>query len=153
MFGVVKSLAGHVANFLFTLTMTDPGQGGRQLVGSSSSGDLASPIANLLWNNVFPAIMACCIFACVLAMMINGTRLAASGIFQDPRGRMMSVIGLISAAVGTLICVNAQPLVAICCGISITPSAIMLTVKSGAVQYIRSVLPGITAKVTGFIGA
>lgn len=134
--------------FLVVAAMQDPGQTGRNLVGSAGSGNIAGPIGNVLWGNVFPAIMTCVMFACVLAIMISGARLAASGIFQDPRGRMMSIIGLISGAVGTLICVNAQPICALVAGISLSSSVIM-----GISACVKAVGPKATGLIHSMIAA
>lgn len=134
--------------FLVVAAMQDPGTTGRNLVGSAGAGNIAGPIGNILWGNIFPAIMTCVMFACVLAIMISGARLAASGIFQDPRGRMMSIVGLISGAVGTLVCVNAQPICALVAGISLTSSVIM-----GIASCVKAVVPKAAGLVHGLIAA
>lgn len=98
----------------------DAGQGARNIVGqSNTNGDIGSVIVDFLFNKIFPIIEGPVVFVLVLAVMISGCRLAASGIFDNPRGRMMAVIGLISAAVGAVIVFNAQTIIQLMAGMTL----------------------------------
>ena len=97
----------------------DAGNGARQIVGQTSSGDAGNMIISFLFGKVFPIIEGPVVFTLVLAAMISGCRLGASGIFDNPRGRMMAVIGLISAVVGAVIVFNCQTIISIAAGLTL----------------------------------
>ena len=109
-----------MAKALPILAMKSPDQGARGLVaGSNANGNLGSAVSNFLWGSAFPPIEAAAVFVLVLGVIICGARLAGSGIFNDPRSRMMSIIGLVSCAVGAVLVFNAQALISLISGINV----------------------------------
>lgn len=104
----------------FISLVDDPNTTITNIVGKNYSPSyISGGLQNVLWEYVFPVIMTCATFILVLAFIVSGLRLAGSAIFENPRGRMLAIIGIISGVVGVLIVVNAQALVGALAGITL----------------------------------